>query len=152
MTQLKEGDQAPAFSGLNQKGETVSLGDFKGKKLVLFFYPKDNTPTCTEEACNLRDNHSLLKKNGYAIVGVSADSQKKHQNFIKKFELPFPLIADVDQVILNTYGVWGEKQLFGKKYMGIIRTTFVINEEGLIEKIIDKVKATDHTTQILAVT
>lgn len=152
MTQLKEGDKAPAFSGLNQKGETVSLGDFKGKKLVLFFYPKDNTPTCTEEACNLRDNHSLLKKNGYAIVGVSADSQKKHQNFIKKFELPFPLIADVDQVILNAYGVWGEKQLFGKKYMGIIRTTFVINEEGLIEKIIDKVKATDHTSQILAVT
>ncbi|MEZ5041155.1 MAG: thioredoxin-dependent thiol peroxidase [Saprospiraceae bacterium] len=151
MTQLKEGDKAPVFSGLNQKGETVSLSDFKGKKLVLFFYPKDNTPTCTEEACNLRDNHSLLKKNGYAIVGVSADSQKKHQNFIKKFELTFPLIADVDQVILNAYGVWGEKQLFGKKYMGIIRTTFVINEEGFIEKIIDKVTAKDHTSQILAV-
>ena len=150
MTHLKEGDQAPDFSGPNQNGETISLGDFKGQKLVIFFYPKDNTPTCTEEACNLRDNYGLLKKNGYAIVGVSADSQRKHQNFIKKFDLPFPLIADTEQTMLNAYGVWGEKQMFGKKYMGIFRTTFVINENGKIERIISKVTAKDHAAQILA--
>ncbi|NRB50959.1 MAG: thioredoxin-dependent thiol peroxidase [Saprospiraceae bacterium] len=150
MTHLKEGDQAPDFSGPNQNGETISLGDFKGQKLVIFFYPKDNTPTCTEEACNLRDNYGLLKKNGYAIVGVSADSQRKHQNFIKKFDLPFPLIADTEQTMLNAYGVWGEKQMFGKKYMGIFRTTFVIDENGKIERIISKVTAKDHAAQILA--
>lgn len=150
MTHLKEGDQAPDFSGPNQNGETISLGDFKGQKLVIFFYPKDNTPTCTEEACNLRDNYGLLKKNGYAIVGVSADSQRKHQNFIKKFDLPFPLIADIEQTMLNAYGVWGEKQMFGKKYMGIFRTTFVIDENGKIERIISKVTAKDHAAQILA--
>lgn len=149
MTHLTEGDKSPDFTGLNENGESVSLSDFKGQKLVLFFYPKDNTPTCTEEACNLRDNYSLLKKKGYAILGVSADSQRKHQNFIKKFDLPFPLLADVDQTILNAYGVWGEKQMFGKKYMGIFRTTFVIDAEGQIEKIIRKVKAKDHTGQIL---
>lgn len=150
MTHLKEGDQAPDFSGPNQNGETVSLGDFKGQKLVIFFYPKDNTPTCTEEACNLRDNYGLLKKNGYAVVGVSADSQRKHQNFIKKFDLPFPLIADTEQTMLNAYGVWGEKQMFGKKYMGIFRTTFVVDEKGKIERIIGKVTAKDHAAQILA--
>ena len=150
MTHLKEGDQAPDFSGPNQNGETISLSDFKGQKLVIFFYPKDNTPTCTEEACNLRDNYGLLKKNGYAVVGVSADSQRKHKNFIKKFDLPFPLIADTDQTMLNAYGVWGEKQMFGKKYMGIFRTTFVIDENGKIERIIDKVTAKDHAAQILA--
>ena len=149
MTHLTEGDKAPDFTGLNEKGESVSLSDFKGQKLVLFFYPKDNTPTCTEEACNLRDNYGLLKKKGYAILGVSADSQRKHQNFIKKFDLPFPLLADVDQTILNAYGVWGEKQMFGKKYMGIFRTTFVIGAEGDIEKIIRKVQAKDHTSQVL---
>lgn len=150
MTHLKEGDQAPDFSGPNQNGETVSLGDFKGQKLVIFFYPKDNTPTCTEEACNLRDNYGLLKKNGYAVVGVSADSQRKHQNFIKKFDLPFPLIADTEQTMLNAYGVWGEKQMFGKKYMGIFRTTFVVDEKGKIERVIGKVTAKDHAAQILA--
>ena len=150
MTHLKEGDQAPDFSGPNQNGETISLGDFKGQKLVIFFYPKDNTPTCTEEACNLRDNYGLLKKNGYAVVGVSADSQRKHQNFIKKFDLPFPLIADTEQTMLNAYGVWGEKQMFGKKYMGIFRTTFVVDENGKIERIISKVTAKDHAAQILA--
>jgi len=149
MTHLTEGVKAPDFTGLNESGESVSLSDFKGQKLVLFFYPKDNTPTCTEEACNLRDNYGLLKKNGYAILGVSADSQRKHQNFIKKFDLPFPLLADVDQTILNAYGVWGEKQMFGKKYMGIFRTTFVIDAAGNIEKIIRKVKAKDHTSQIM---
>ncbi len=150
MTHLKEGDQAPDFSGPNQNGETISLGDFKGQKLVIFFYPKDNTPTCTDEACNLRDNYGLLKKNGYAVIGVSADSQRKHQNFIKKFDLPFPLIADTEQTMLNAYGVWGEKQMFGKKYMGIFRTTFVIDEKGKIERIITKVTAKDHAAQILA--
>ncbi len=150
MTHLKEGDQAPDFSGPNQNGETISLSDFKGQKLVIFFYPKDNTPTCTEEACNLRDNYGLLKKNGYAVVGVSADSQRKHQNFIKKFDLPFPLIADTEQTMLNAYGVWGEKQMFGKKYMGIFRTTFVVDEKGKIERIIGKVTAKDHAAQILA--
>ncbi len=149
MTHLTEGDKAPDFTGLNENGESVSLSDFKGQNLVLFFYPKDNTPTCTEEACNLRDNYGLLKKKGYAILGVSADSQRKHQNFIKKFDLPFPLLADVDQTILNAYGVWGEKQMFGKKYMGIFRTTFVIDAEGNIAKIIRKVQAKDHTNQIL---
>lgn len=149
MTHLTEGDKAPDFTGLNENGESVSLSDFKGQKLVLFFYPKDNTPTCTEEACNLRDNYGLLKKKGYGILGVSADSQRKHQNFIKKFDLPFPLLADVDQTILNAYGVWGEKQMFGKKYMGIFRTTFVIDAEGSIEKVIRKVQAKDHTNQIL---
>ena len=151
MTHLKEGDQAPDFSGPNQNGEIISLSDFKGQKLVIFFYPKDNTPTCTEEACNLRDNYGLLKKNGYAVVGVSADSQRKHQNFIKKFDLPFPLIADTEQTMLNAYGVWGEKQMFGKKYMGIFRTTFVVDEKGKIERIIGKVTAKDHAAQILAV-
>lgn len=149
MTHLTEGDKAPDFTGLNENGESVSLSDFKGQNLVLFFYPKDNTPTCTEEACNLRDNYGLLKKKGYGILGVSADSQRKHQNFIKKFDLPFPLLADVDQTILNAYGVWGEKQMFGKKYMGIFRTTFVIDAEGNIAKIIRKVQAKDHTNQIL---
>ncbi|MCL4171408.1 UNVERIFIED_CONTAM: hypothetical protein GTU68_054368 [Idotea baltica] len=149
MTHLTEGDKAPDFTGLNENGESVSLSDFKGQNLVLFFYPKDNTPTCTEEACNLRDNYGLLKKKGYGILGVSADSQRKHQNFIKKFDLPFPLLADVDQTILNAYGVWGEKQMFGKKYMGIFRTTFVIDAEGNIAKIIRKVQAKNHTSQIL---
>ncbi len=141
--------KAPAFSGFNEKGENVSLADFKGKKLVLYFYPKDNTPTCTEEACNLRDNYRLFIKNGYAILGVSTDSMKKHQNFIKKFKLPFSLIADEDHKICDLYGVWDEKTLFGRKYMGILRTTFVINEKGKIEKIIEKVTSKTHTSQLI---
>lgn len=151
MASLKVGDKAPAFTGLNEKGEEISLSDFKGKKLVLFFYPKDNTPTCTEEACNLRDNYDHLKKAGFELLGVSPDSARKHQNFIKKFDFPFSLIADTEQEILNTYGVWGEKQMFGKKYMGVFRTTFVIDENGKIEKIIDKVEAKNHAAQILEV-
>ncbi len=151
MAQLKVGDKAPAFTGLNEKGEEISLSDFKGKKLVLFFYPKDNTPTCTEEACNLRDNYDDLKKAGFELLGVSPDSARKHQNFIKKFDFPFSLIADTEQEILQAYSVWGEKQMFGKKYMGVLRTTFVIDESGKIEKIIDKVEAKNHAAQILEV-
>ena len=149
MTHLKAGDKAPDFSGLNEKGELIQLSDYAGQKLVLFFYPKDNTPTCTEEVCNLRDNYQSFTSKGYAVLGVSPDSQRKHTNFIKKFELPFPLIADTEQVILNAYGVWGEKQMFGKKYMGVFRTTFIINEEGTIEEVITKVKAKEHSDQIL---
>lgn len=150
MTHLKEGQAAPAFSGEIESGETVSLADYKGKKLILYFYPKDNTPTCTKEACNLRDNFEALQAQGYEILGVSPDSKKKHQNFINKFDLPFSLIADTDNTILEQYGVWGEKKMYGKTYMGVIRTTFIINEEGMIERIIDKVKAAEHTEQILA--
>ncbi len=149
MTHLKEGDKAPDFTGLNEKGEEVSLSDYKGKKLILFFYPKDNTPGCTAEACNLRDNYSELKAQGFELLGVSPDSARKHQNFIKKFDLPFPLLADTEQDVLNKYGVWGEKQMFGKKYMGVFRTTFVIDEKGMIEKIFAKVDTKAHTEQIL---
>lgn len=141
--------KAPAFHGFNEKGEDIALADFKKKKLVLFFYPKDNTPTCTVEACNLRDNYQMFIKKGYTILGISTDSIKKHQNFIKKYKLPFSLIADEDHSICDLYGVWDEKKLFGIKYMGILRTTFVIDEKGKIEKIIEKVTAKTHTAQLI---
>lgn len=146
---LQIGDQAPAFEGVDQNGSPIKLSDFTGKKLVLYFYPKDNTPGCTATACNLRDNYELLLKSGYAVVGVSSDSERKHQNFIKKYDLPFPLIADTDQKVHNLFGTWGEKQMFGRKYMGTIRTTFVIDEQGKIEEIVNKVKTDSHTSQIL---
>ncbi len=146
---LRKGSKAPDFSVTNQDGELVSLKDYRGKKLALFFYPKDNTPTCTTQACNLRDNIGLLKKKGIEVIGVSADSEKKHKNFEKKFSLPFPLLADTDQKLVNAYGVWGEKTMFGRNYMGIRRTTFLINEQGKIAHIIDKVNASDHAKQIL---
>ncbi len=149
MRKLKEGDKAPDFTGLDQNEKEISLSDYRGKKLVLYFYPKDNTPGCTAEACNLRDNYSALQKEGYAIVGVSPDSARKHQNFIKKFDLPFPLIADTEKKILNDYGVWGEKQMYGRKYMGVFRTTFVIDGEGRIERIFRKVDTKAHAEQIL---
>ncbi len=149
MTILKEGVKAPAFKAQNEKGETVSLADFKGKKLVLYFYPQDNTPTCTVEACNLRDNYKSFQKQGYEILGVSPDSSKKHTNFIAKNNLPFSLLADENLSIINAYGVWAEKKTFGKTYMGVVRTTFVIDEKGIIEKIIDKVESKVHATQIL---
>jgi len=149
MTHLKEGDKAPEFSGVNEKGEEISLSDYQGQKLVLYFYPKDNTPGCTAEACNLRDHYEQLKKEGYAILGVSPDSERKHQNFIKKYNLPFPLIADTDKKIANKYGVWGEKQMYGRTYEGIFRTTFLIDEEGKIEKVFKKVKTKAHAEQIL---
>lgn len=147
---LKKGDKAPNFTGVNQNGETIGLDSYKGRKLILYFYPKDNTPTCTVESCNLRDNHSELRKQGYEVLGVSPDSQKKHQNFIKKFELPFALLVDSELEAHNAYGVWDEKTTFGKTYMGTIRTTFVIDENGIIEKVIEKVVSKDHTNQILA--
>jgi len=146
---LKVGDPAPKFEGTNQNGESVKLEDFSGKKLVIYFYPKDNTPGCTAQSCNLRDNYQSLLKNGYTVIGISSDSEKKHKNFIKKYELPFPLIADIDVKIHEQFGTWKEKTLFGRKYMGTIRTTFVIDEQGTIEEIISKVKTVDHTAQIL---
>ena len=149
MTHLKEKEMAPGFSGVNEKGQTVSLSDFRGKKLILFFYPKDDTPGCTAEACNLRDNYKLLSKKGFEILGISPDSEKKHQKFIGKYELPFSLIADTNQEILKSYGVWGEKQMYGRTYEGVFRTTFVIDESGKIEKIFEKVRTQDHAEQIL---
>lgn len=149
MTTLKVGDIAPDFTGVNEKNEVISLKDYQGKKLVLFFYPKDNTPGCTAEACNLRDNYSELKEKGYELLGVSPDSAKKHENFIKKFDFPFSLLADTEKEVLNAYEVWGLKKFMGKEYDGVHRTTFVIDEEGKIEKIIKKVKTKDHTAQIL---
>ena len=148
MGQLKEGSKAPMFEGIDQNGKTVKLTDFAGKKIVLYFYPKDNTPGCTAEACNLRDNYDSLLKQGFAVVGVSPDSEKSHKGFAGKFSLPFPLIADTSLKILNDYGVWGEKKMYGKSYMGVLRTTFIIDEEGVIEKIIEKVDTADHTEQI----
>ncbi len=149
MTNLKAGDKAPDFTGLDENGNSISLSDYAGKKLVLFFYPKDNTPGCSDEVCNLRDNHTALKKKGYELLGVSPDSQKKHQNFIKKFDLPFPLLADTEKTVINAYQVWGPKQMFGKKYEGVYRTTFLIDEKGKIEEVIQKVKTKAHAEQIL---
>ncbi len=146
---LKKGSKAPAFKGIDQHGNTVELKQFKGKKLILYFYPKDSTPGCTAEACSLRDASDELDENGYAVVGVSADSQKSHLNFATKQQLNFPLIADTDHKILEAYEAWGEKSLYGRKYMGILRKTFVINEKGNIERIIEKVNTKSHAQQIL---
>ncbi len=148
-TSLKEGDKAPNFSGIDQDGNTIDLADFKGKKLVLYFYPKDNTPGCTAESCNLRDNYSTFKSKGYEIVGVSADDATKHQKFIQKYELPFPLIADTDLKVIKAFDVWGLKKFMGKEYEGINRTTFVIDEHGMLEQVITKVKTKEHAEQIL---
>jgi peroxiredoxin Q/BCP len=146
---LKPGDPAPELHGVDQDGKPVRLADYKGKKLVLYFYPKDDTPGCTAEACNLRDNYEALKKAGYEILGVSVDSEKSHQKFISKYQLPFRLLADVEKKTVEAYGVWVEKSMYGKKYFGTARTTFIINENGLIERIIDKVDTKNHTKQIL---
>jgi thioredoxin-dependent peroxiredoxin len=148
---LKKGNKAPTFALQNQNGEIVKLTDFKGQKLIIYFYPKDNTPTCTTQACNLRDNFGLLKKKGYAVVGVSADTVKKHKNFAAKYSLPFSLLADEEQTMVNAYGVWGEKMLYGKKYMGIIRTTFLINEQQKIDHIITSPVSASHTEEILLI-
>ena len=150
MTTLEAGDKAPDFSVEDQDGNTVKLSDFKGKKLVLFFYPKASTPGCTAEACNLRDNWERFQEKGYAILGVSADTQKKQSNFKNKYEFPFPLLADEDKEVIQTYGVWGPKKFMGKEYDGIHRTTFIIDEEGKIEEVIKKVKTKAHTDQILS--
>lgn len=148
-THLKEGEQAPDFKAKDQTGTEVQLADFKGKKVVLYFYPKDDTPSCTNQACNLRDNYALLKEKGYVIIGVSADEEKKHVKFTKKYDLPFQLLADTDKKIILAYDVWGEKQFMGRIFDGIVRTTFVIDEKGRIEKIIRDVKTKSHTEQIL---
>ena len=149
MTKLKAGDKAPDFSAKEEQGNTISLSDYKGKKLVVFFYPKASTPTCTTEACNLRDNYEVLKDKGYAILGVSADSAKRQLNFKNKHDFPYPLLADEDKEVIKAFGVWGEKKFMGRTFDGIHRVTFVIDENGIIEKIIDKVKAKEHTHQIL---
>ncbi|GAA0745893.1 MULTISPECIES: thioredoxin-dependent thiol peroxidase [Flavobacteriaceae] len=149
MTKLKAGDKAPDFTAKDEQGNTVSLSDYKGKKLVIFFYPKANTPTCTVEACNLRDNYSELTDKGYEILGVSADTEKRQTNFKNKFSFPYPLLADVDKEVINAFGVWGPKKFMGRTFDGIHRATFVINEDGIIEKVIDKVKAKIHSEQIL---
>ena len=146
---LKEGDKAPNFESTDQDGKKVELSDFKGKTLVLYFYPKDNTPGCTAEACNLRDNYNQFTSKGYEILGVSSDSEKSHQKFINKYELPFRLLADVDKSIHESYGTWVEKSMYGRKYMGTARITFIIDGKGIIQKIIEKVKTKDHTAQIL---
>jgi len=149
MKHLKVGDTAPVFTATDQNGKTISLNDFKGKKLAIYFYPKDNTPGCTVQACNLRDNYKLLTDNGIQILGVSADSIASHQKFIDKFTLPFPLIADEDKKVIETFGVWGPKKFMGKEYDGIHRTTFVIDENGIIEEVISDVKTKAHAAQIL---
>jgi peroxiredoxin Q/BCP len=149
MSTLKIGDEAPAFKAVDQDGNPISSDDFKGKKLILYFYPKDDTPGCTAEACNLRDNYDLLLKKGYKIIGVSADDDRSHKKFIKKYVLPFPLIPDKDKKILKAYGAWGKKKLYGREFDGILRTTYVISEKGLIEKIFTKVDTKNHTEQIL---
>ncbi len=146
---LNIGDKAPDFEVSNQNSEKTKLSDYKGKKVVLYFYPKDNTPGCTAESCNLRDNYQELKDAGYEILGVSPDSENSHQNFINKYELPFTLLADTEKDILQKYDVWKEKSMYGRKYMGTVRTTFIIDEEGKIERIIEKVNTKDHTNQIL---
>jgi len=146
---LQVGDKAPVFKGIDQDGNTISLSQFKGKKVVLYFYPKDNTEGCIKEACNLRDNYPALLKAGYVVLGVSTDDEKSHRKFIAKFDLPFPLIADTERTINEQYGVWVEKSMYGRTYMGTARTTFVIDEKGIITEIIVKVKTDDHTAQIL---
>jgi thioredoxin-dependent peroxiredoxin len=148
-THLTEGDKAPIFKGNDQNGKLVSLGDYKGKKVVLFFYPEDDTPTCTIQACNLRDNFALLKKNGLVVLGISPDEEKKHKKFEVKYNLPFTLIADPKHAIIDQYGVWGEKQLYGRNYMGLHRTTFLLDEKGIIRKIFLRPKNKQHAEEIL---
>ena len=144
------GDKAPEFLGLNEKGEEIRLSNYKGRKIVLYFYPKDMTSGCTAQACNLRDNYEELRKQGYEVIGVSINDQKSHQKFIEKNSLPFTLIADTEQKLVQEFGVWGEKSMYGRKYMGTFRTTFIINEEGIIERIIlpKEIKTKDHAAQM----
>ena len=149
MTSLNVGDKAPDFVALNEFGQSTSLSEFLGKKVILYFYPKDMTPGCTAESCNLGENYSLLQENGFIVLGVSPDSSKSHQKFIDKYNLPFSLIADEDKAVIKAFGVWGPKKFMGKEYDGVHRTTFVIDEDGVIEKVFSKVKTKDHTNQIL---
>lgn len=149
MTHLAEGEKAPDFKAKDQNGNTVALKDFKGKKVVLYFYPEDDTPTCTIEACNLRDNYTELKKAGLVVIGVSPDDKKSHKKFEEKYSLPFILLEDPEKKIINKYGVWGEKNLYGRKFMGLHRTTFLIGEDGTIIKIFKKPKSKIHSEEIL---
>jgi len=149
MTHLKIGDTAPEINSLDENGKAITLEQFKGKKIVLYFYPKDMTPGCTMQSCNLRDNYDMLLENGYVVLGCSADSADKHKKFIAKYNLPFPLITDVEKIILNNYDVWWPKKFIGRTYDGLHRTTFVIDEKGIISDIITKVKTKAHTSQIL---
>lgn len=150
MNMLKVGDKVPDFSAKDQDGNTINLSDYKGKKLVVFFYPKANTPGCTAEACNLRDNYKELQAQGYELLGVSADSEKKQSNFKEKYDFPFPLLADENHTVINAFGVWGPKKFMGKEYDGIHRTTFIVDGNGVVENVIEKVKTKDHAAQILA--
>ncbi len=150
MIQVKEGNVAPRVESLDHKGNPINLNTYKGKKIILYFYPKDNTSGCTAEACNLRDNYELLLEKGFVIFGISPDSAKSHEKFIDKHQLPFDFIMDEDKKIMEEFGVWGEKKMYGRTYMGVKRTTFIISEDGKIEKIISKVKTKDHAAQILS--
>jgi len=150
MPELKEGDLAPAINATDENGELITLEEYRGKKVVLYFYPRDNTPGCTAEACDLRDNYSQFIEQGFEIIGVSDDTEKSHRKFKSKYELPFRLISDVDRKVLQDYGAWGEKKLYGKSFLGLIRLTFIINEDGYVEKIIKKVKTKEHSKQIFA--
>jgi len=149
MIELKEGQKAPVFTGKDQNGKEISLSDFSGKELILYFYPKDNTPGCTAEACSFRDNYQSLQNQGFAVLGVSTDDEKSHQKFISKYSLPFSLIADTEKEIVEAYGVWVEKSMYGKKYMGVARKTFIIDKNGIIRKIIDKVDTNNSSEQVL---
>ncbi len=150
MNTLKAGDKVPNFTVNDQDGNPIALSDYKGKKLVVFFYPKANTPTCTVEACNLGENYKALQDAGYEILGVSADSEKRQSNFKKKFDFPYPLLADTEKEVINAFGVWGPKKFMGREFDGIHRITFIVNEDGVVERVIDKVKAKIHTEQILS--
>jgi peroxiredoxin Q/BCP len=150
MSKLKKGDIAPGFKGMNQNGEQISLSDYSGKKVILYFYPKDSTPGCTTEACNLNDSYDMWLSKGYEVIGVSPDSVASHKKFAEKYKLNFNLIADTEKEILQQYGAWGEKKMYGKTYMGVLRTTFVVDEEGRIVDVFEKVKTKDHTNQILS--
>jgi peroxiredoxin Q/BCP len=149
MEYLSIGAKAPSFEGISQDGKTIRLEDFKGKKVILYFYPKDDTPGCTAEACNLRDNYDAWLKRGFEVIGISPDNDRSHKRFKEKFKLPFNLLADPDKKILKAYGAWGKKQMYGKSYDGVLRTTYVINEEGIIEEVFTKVDTKNHTSQIL---
>lgn len=149
MIELRPGDLAPLFSAKDQQGKKISLADFRGKKVILFFYPEDDTPTCAATACNLRDNYSLLMEKSFVVIGVSPDNMVSHKNYASKFSLPFSLLPDPDLKIINAYGAWGEKNLYGHKYMGLLRSTFAIDEKGIITAVIRKVDAENHTEQIL---
>ncbi|MBJ6369399.1 thioredoxin-dependent thiol peroxidase [Snuella sedimenti] len=149
MNTLKQGDIVPNFEALDEQGNTIKLSNYSGKKLVVFFYPKASTPGCTVEACNLRDNYEILQEKGYALLGVSADSARRQQNFKNKYDFPFSLLVDEDKTVINTFGVWGPKKFMGREYDGIHRMTFIIDENGIVERVIDKVKTKDHAAQIL---